>query len=165
MKKILFIIISFCTIVGCQTYEKIELPTNETFKVEFSKEIKYSGTNREAVYDNLIKWVYLKYSVKEIKQQSKTDGIISLLGRNEYLYRDQKKLVGYKLVLMLDEKGCKVVITNINIMKGKNIEFFYDDYNKKSVHNGSVKKLTEAFQSISDSLNDLLNEIEREINK
>ena len=155
MKNIL-LIITVLFLYGCQTVERVTLPVNSDNKVEYYRQLNYGSLKREQIYDKIIQWIVIKYQDKDIKQRSRTDGTISILGRGNYQYKGNSKIVGYKLVFLIDDETCKIIITDINIRSGKNIELFYDDYNNDG---GRNTKLSKAFSYINDAMNDALKQI------
>lgn len=162
MKKLLFVTILLSSIVGFKSDEKIKLPINsQTGKIEYASEIQYTGISKDKIYDKIIKWAYLNYSEKEIREKSQDNGIISLVGRTTYLYRGDEKQLGYKLVFLINDNHCKIVITNLNI-KHKNLEILYDDYNNGGNGGAATRKLTKVFESINSSLTGLISKINKE---
>lgn len=163
MKKLIFI--GLLTMFGCKTAERITFPLNSENKVEYTRQINFGSLKKEEIYDKIIKWVAVKYQEKEIKQQNKADGIISVLARTKYLYKGKEMTMGYKLIFLIENEMCNAVITNINIRNGRALEFYYADYSKdpeKKTERNNVG-LSNTFASIDDVLSNVLNNIQYDI--
>ena len=159
MKKLLFIIALLISIMGFKSEDKIQLPINEkTEKIEYVTVLNFENLKKNEIYDKFIKWAYSNYSDKEIREHNKDDGIISLVGRTTYLYRGNELQLGFKLVFLVNDTYCKVVITNFN-MKHKNLELFYNDYKDGPSRGPGFIKLHATFESIDSSVLKLISTI------